>query len=258
MKKRFLSLCVCCLACVQFQAFAAPASDNQSEVSIILKLDDMQQKRGAIPATWQRVYDYAGQRGIPFSAGVICNSLEGEAPEYFESLKAWEASGRVELWNHGYDHKMWNEGETRIREFKGSGYEHQFKHMQRSQELGREKLGLTFVTFGAPFNGTDADTEKVLARMPGLKVWLYGARREQLSLHVLKRNYKLNLEPKTGQLDYGQFTAAYLSQSPGNVLVLQGHPMLWDDAEFEVFKQIIEFLEAQKVRFILPRDCIAQ
>ena len=241
-----------------FLSNAAPVSDNPPKVTIVLKLDDMQQKRGAIPATWQRVYDYTEERGIAFSAGVICNSLEGEAPAYFEGLKAWEASGRVELWNHGYDHKMWKEGETRIREFKGSGYEHQLQHMQRSQDLGREKLGLTFVTFGAPFNGTDADTENVLAQMPGLKVWLYGAKRKQLSLQVLKRNYKLNLEPKTGQLDYEQFKTAFLSQSPGKVLVLQGHPMLWDDAEFEVFKQIIEFLEAQNVSFVLPRDCIAQ
>ncbi len=256
MKKRLLYFCACCLFCLQACALDDGVSGEQDAVSVILKLDDMMQRSGAIPQTWQKVYDYAEERGMPFSAGVICNSLEGEAPVYFEGLKAWEASGLVELWNHGYDHKQWTEDGARIREFHGSSYEHQFEHLKNSQDLGREKLGLTFATFGAPFNATNELTVKALSELPELNVWLYGQKNPPAGLRTLKRNYKINLELKTGQLNLEQFKTAYLSNHPGAVLVLQGHPMLWDDAEFEVFKEIIDFLESQNVRFALPRDFI--
>ncbi|MGE9289856.1 MAG: DUF2334 domain-containing protein, partial [Puniceicoccales bacterium] len=159
MKKRLITLCAGWLLCLQINAIPDSSADEPKTFSVILKLDDMVQRHGAIPDTWQRVYDYADHRGIPFSVGVIGNSLEGEAPEYFDGLKSWSDSGFVELWNHGYDHKMWEEGGERVREFRGSGYEHQYDHLKRSQDLAQEKLRLSFVTFGPPFNNTDEDTK---------------------------------------------------------------------------------------------------
>lgn len=254
MKKTLLYCCVGWLACLQSNAAEQLETDEIESVAVILKLDDMVQREGAIPAKWQRVYEFAGEKGIPFSAGIIGNSLEDDAPEYFEGLIEWDASGNVELWNHGYDHKQWTEDGQKIREFQGSGYEHQIDHLKRSQELGEEKIGVTFVSFGAPYNATDSDTQKSLSEIPELKVWLYGERNNSTGMTVLRRNYKINLEAKTGQLVLEQFEYDYSSNNPGKVLVLQGHPMLWDDQEFEVFKEIIAFLESQNVHFVLPRD----
>ncbi len=225
---------------------------------VILKLDDMQHRSGKVPDTWQRVYNFAVEREIPISVGIICRSLDGETPEYFDVLKVWDASGLVEFWNHGYDHKQWSEGGVRLREFAGTSYEHQFAHLQNSQDLAQAKLGLSFVSFGAGFNSTDATTVKALEAIPAIRVWLYGQYKEPAGKLVLKRNYKVNLEHKTGQLDLNQFQAAFSENALSELLVLQGHPMLWDDAEFVVFQQIIDFLEAQNVSFILPRDCLSQ
>ena len=256
MKKRLIYFFACALICLQACALDSNSAQDKDAVTIVLKLDDMRQRHGAIPSGWQRVYEFTESRGIPFSAGIICNSLEAGPSEYFEGLKAWAESGRVEFWNHGYDHRQWTEAGQRIREFQGTSYEQQLEHLKRSQELGVEKIGVRFVSFGSPFNSTDAATEQALSEIPELKVWIYGPGNQAAGKHVLKRNYKLNLEPKTGQLDLEQFKAAYLSNDPGKVLVLQGHPMLWDDAEFAVFTQIIDFLESQNVRFALPRDLI--
>jgi Predicted xylanase/chitin deacetylase len=256
MKKRLTYLFAFCFACLQVSALDNTNTHDAGAISIILKLDDMQHRNGAIPDSWQRVYDFAEERGIPISVGIICNSLEGNKPEYFEGLKAWASTDFVELWNHGYDHKQWTEGETRLREFNGTSYDFQLEHLKRSQELGLEKIGVTFVSFGSPFNSTDASTEQILSDLTDLKVWIYGPGYKRAGKSVLKRNYKINLEPKTGQLDFEQFKTAYMSNDRGELLVLQGHPMLWDDMEFEVFKQIIDFLESQNVRFALPRDFI--
>jgi peptidoglycan/xylan/chitin deacetylase (PgdA/CDA1 family) len=161
-----------------FVGLLAAQSNEASAVSngpqIVFKLDDIWQKNGDVPSAWHRVYEYAQETGLPFTMGVICRNLVGAKPEFYETLKAWNESGLIEYWNHGYDHKKWDVDGQPVYEFKGSGYAHQLKHFQDSQDLGRELLGIEFTAFGAPFNAIDADTEKMLNAFPEIKVWLYG------------------------------------------------------------------------------------
>lgn len=229
-----------------------------SSFQVVLKLDDMSQSQGGIPSQWQRVYDYATERGTPISVGIICNSLEGDNAGYFDALKAWNASGLVEFWHHGYDHKQWTVDGKRMREFAGSGYDHQFKHFKDSQDLASEKLSIDFTTFGAPFNATDEDTKRVLQQYPGITVWLYGPKGDAAGKTVLKRNYSVNLEVKVGDVDFDVFQAAYLAKPVGQLLVLQGHPRGWDDQDFSAFTRVVDFLSEQGATFVLPRDCVSQ
>lgn len=255
----FVKLLACALALLSSScAIIANSEETSSHFKVILKLDDMKHSRGEIPVQWQRVYDYAIPNEVPISVGIICNSLEGEYPNYFQGLKAWHAGGLVEFWNHGYDHKLWNVDGSRVREFHESGYEHQFAHFKTSQDLAVSKLGFDFVTFGAPYNASDEDTKRVLQEFPEIAVWLYGPKGESAGKMVLKRNYSVNLEVKVGDVDFETFRAAFLAKPVGPLLVLQGHPMGWDDADFASFTQIIDFLTEQGATFTLPRDCVAQ
>lgn len=233
----------------------AYAADTASQ-KVILKLDDMSHRGGKVPDSWERTYEYLSEQNVAFSVGIIGQSLGGETPLYFERLKAWAAGGLVEFWNHGYDHKQWESNGQRIREFQGTSYAHQFAHIMQTQDLAQANLGLTLVSFGAGFNSIDENTVQALQDCPDLKVWLFGSTQNPGGKHVLKRNYKINLEHKTGQLDFEQFMQAYHSQERGELLVLQGHPMLWDAGEFATFQQMIAFLKDEGAIFILPRDTI--
>jgi peptidoglycan/xylan/chitin deacetylase (PgdA/CDA1 family) len=235
----------------------ANAEEHDANFKVILKLDDMVQKGGEVPQQWQRVHAYGVEQSLPLSMGIICNSLDGVYPNYFQTLKEWNASGLVEFWNHGYDHRQWQADGQRVREFNASGYEHQSEHFQRSQQLAVDKLDLDFTTFGAPFNSTDAETDRVLQETPEITAWLYGPRGTAAGKTVLKRNFSLNLEVKVGDVDFEAFKAAYNAKPVGQLLVLQGHPMGWDDDDFLAFTQIVDFLSEQGAVFVLPRDCVA-
>lgn len=251
MKLLFLSF-----LCASHVMHAGSAVDN-SDLQVILKLDDMQHRGRGVPVKWQRVYDYAVEQSLPISVGIICNSLDGDYPVYFETLKAWHAGGQVEFWNHGYDHKMWKVDEKKVYEFSASGYEHQYQHFADSQRLGLEKLGLVFTTFGAPFNATDADTLKVFEAFPEITVWLFGSKTETAVKTVLPRNRALNLEVR-GTVEFDSFQAAFLANQVDSPLTLQGHPMGWDDEEFASFIRIVELLKEHGATFVLPRDCVAK
>jgi peptidoglycan/xylan/chitin deacetylase (PgdA/CDA1 family) len=240
--------------------FAAQGDDSPAVSTgpkVIFKLDDGYQKNGLVPTPWHRVYEYAQKNDLPFTMGIVCRNLRGGKPEFYETLKAWHASGLIEYWNHGYDHKMWEvDGET-VYEFSGSGYEHQYQHFKDSQDLGRELLGIEFTAFGAPFNKIDEDTEKMLNEFPEIKIWLYGPRKHEVNQTVLRRSGKIYLEHKTGDIDFERFKKAYLNDDEGSPLVvLQGHPMNWDDDDFMAFQNVVDFLREQGATFVLPRDYI--
>jgi peptidoglycan/xylan/chitin deacetylase (PgdA/CDA1 family) len=256
--KIYVKLLLCLLAVISTVAgLNAEAAGQDASFKVIFKLDDMIQRGGEVPGKWQRVYAYGVERPLPISIGIICNSLDGDYPDYFATLKAWNAGGLVEFWNHGFDHKQWQVDGARVREFSASGYAHQQQHFQRSQQLAEEKLNLVFTTFGAPFNSTDADTLTVLQETPEITAWLYGPKSAG-GKTVLKRNYSVNLEVKVGDIDFEAFKAAYSAKPVGKLLVLQGHPMGWDDGDFLAFTQIVDFLSDAGATFVLPRDCVAK
>ena len=78
------------------------AVDKPQKIAII-KADDVRGKN----AKWDRFFAVSKERGVKVSAGIICNSLQGDKGDYFEWLRKHHASGFVEFWNHGWDHKQW-------------------------------------------------------------------------------------------------------------------------------------------------------
>ncbi|PTX99990.1 hypothetical protein DB346_19480 [Verrucomicrobia bacterium LW23] len=221
---------------------------------IVLKLDDFKAvKGGGIHQRWLRVADYAAQKQIKLSFGIIGNGMETDANAFYTWVKEKHAAGQIEFWHHGYDHA----GDGKIMEFSGQPFEHQREHMARTQQIAKDKLGFAFTSFGAPFNATDAATLRVLQDEPDLKVWMYGNARTPAGKIVLQRAFNVNLESPTIIANYGAFIQGYAHNRGAEYFVLQGHPAGWGDDRYAEFQKIIEFLLEQKAQFVLPRDFIA-
>src|SRR5687767_637483 len=66
---------------------------------ILIKADDLKATRnGDVHPQWKKFADFLREREIKSSIGVICDSLEGDSPKYFEWIKAQQAGELVEFW----------------------------------------------------------------------------------------------------------------------------------------------------------------
>jgi len=230
-----------------------PLAQEAPAPFVILKLDDL----GSVTPRWQKVVDHLKEKNVKASIGIVCNSLEGDKPSYYAWIKELHESRLVEFWNHGLTHREWQEGGVKMQEFKGTSYEQQKANFSRSQQLGVEKLGITFRTFGAPFNAIDENTLKVLREDPSMKVLLYGKPSQAASvpnLMILDRT-TMNIESPIFQPNAEQVENDYRKLvGTRNCFVLQGHPNQWDDARFKEFVKLLDFLKEQGVTFTTPYE----
>lgn len=225
---------------------------------IVLKLDDLGPKNGKVHPNWLRVADYAKAHKIKVSMGIIASGMAVDAPEFFQWVKERNAEGSIEFWNHGWDHGARpdpaNAGKQ-IQEFNGESYDYQKKHMTDSNQLAREKLGFPFVSFGAPFNATDANTNKVLQEDPDIKVWMYGDAKNPAGKVILTRD-TIGIEYPTLLPSYADFLEAYAHNRGAGLHTMQGHPGGWGEDRWGQFVKEVDFLIAQKAEFLLPKDFI--
>jgi peptidoglycan/xylan/chitin deacetylase (PgdA/CDA1 family) len=222
---------------------------------VIFKMDDLRASStpSGLAAAWDRLFDYVDAKPLTVSVGIIGNSLESTIPAYPESIRRIHATGRVEFWNHGYLHVRDQPPGTY--EFKGTTLTYQQTNFQTTQSLARERLGFSFATFGAPYNASDATTRQVLEVDPDMQISLYGTTAifGPTVSRLLNLERWLNLEVSAGIIvDYNTFVANYQAQRQRPYLVLQGHPVSWDLAEFDTFTRIVDFLIADGVTFMTP------
>jgi len=216
---------------------------------IILKADDLSYSANyIIPLGFQNFIDYIENNNIKASIGLIGNSLEVNNEQYLQYIKNISLDGSFEIWNHGYNHKLTgtNENGETYHEFWNTTFDYQRDHLEKTQELALEKLGITLRAFGAPGNNHDLITLDVINENDEIKLWFYG--NPESNKIVLERHY--NIEFSSQYPDYEEFVSNY----PANeeYLALQIHPKAWDDEGFNQFELIIEFLLTQKVAFITP------
>lgn len=239
---------------------AAPAAPilapvaRQAPAYVIIKADDLRAKGKSVDPKWQKFVDFAHQRKIKISIGIIADSLETDNAGYFGWIKKQCATGQIEFWNHGYDHKRWTEGDKEYREFNGTSLERQREHLNRANALAREKLGFAFETFGAPFNSTDENTVKALEQSDDIKIWLYGNTKETAGKLVLNRNAATNIEAPIFKPNALKFAQGYNKFPDQEIFVIQGHPQSWDAAGFEQFVGIVDFLTQAKAIFVTPAE----
>ncbi len=225
------------------------AADRARPRRVMLKLDDVSLRSYR---RYDRVVKFLAEKDIVAGFGVIVSSLEAAPADYVDWLKrnARENGGRVEFWNHGWDHAM--DGKLKIDEFKGSGLAHQRENLAKSQDVFRERTGLSMCALGTAGNSWDANTSTVLSERPEIRVWLYGNPRDDGGKVVLRRSF--NLESSVGRISFDKFAEGYSKHRLDDYAVLQGHPNMWNDQSWAAFKKVVEQLLADGWTFATPRD----
>lgn len=256
-------------------AFSAPDTSLPEQlIPVVLKVDDLSVRgNGEISARWKRITDFAVERKVKLSIGIIANSLEGEKPAYAAYIKSLQKSGLIQFWYHGYDHGVHKADVKEYAEFTARPYEEQKRRFDLSQKLATEKLGAPFNTFGPPGGGntqpTDADldaTARVMAEDPAMKIWLYpkalderGAKLQSAGkVTILDRVYQVNIEQPLFVPNAEKFIAAYKQFAKGrSYFILQGHPDQWDDARWAQFVKLVDYLQENKISIVTPDELVA-
>lgn len=242
-------------------------------VPVVLKVDDLSVRgNGTVSERWKRITDFAIERNIKLSIGLIAKSLEGDKPAYSAYLKDLQKSGLIEFWFHGYDHGVHKEGDAGkdYAEFSNRPYEEQKRRFAISQKLAVEKLGAAFTCYGPPGGGntpaSDADWDasaRVMAEDPAMKLWLYpkalderGAKLQSAGkVTILDRVYQVNIEQPLFVPNPGKFIEAYVKYSAGRrYFILQGHPDQWDEARWNAFVKLVDYLQQNQIPIITPSE----
>lgn len=227
---------------------------------VILKLDDFRPGGKFMPDGWQMTTDFLAERKLKASYGVIGKDLVRATPAFCDWARRQQGSGMIEFWNHGYTHGRTEIEGEQVAEFRDR-LESQLASLKKTQDIGKEKLGITFAAFGAPFNQINGDTARALRSNGELKLWLYGysrvAKEGGYTGIVLPR--VINLETPVHQPNFKAFKEQYDKGSLGECIVLQGHPQSWasEKTRFENFVQIIDFLQKQGCVFTTPSEYAA-
>ena len=216
---------------------------------IIIKADDLRDVRPG----WQRFVDYIEDNEMKATIGIITSALENVSQEDILWIRALHDAGTIEFWHHGYGHIRDSGTPTEWWEYRNRSYELQKQDFDRGMELGREKLGITFRTFGAPYNQTDEVTTQVLEEEPDMRVWMFpsaASRTPDNTKLILNRISAVNLEDQAGiVVPFEQFSGNYPAHANQPVLTLQAHPLSWDEGDWERFGQIMDFLKDEGATF---------
>jgi peptidoglycan/xylan/chitin deacetylase (PgdA/CDA1 family) len=228
---------------------------------VVLKVDDLATGGGNVPRNWKRITDFAVERKIKLSVGIIAESLGTANPSYINYIKDLQKTGLIEFWFHGWNHKQWEENGVKLQEFKGTTYEQQKASFVNSQALAKEKLGFGFTTFGSPFNGFDDATFKVFAEDPDMKVFLYANRGDQPKIPgkvILERVGGVNIEDPLFVPNADKFITGYLKNAKGrSYYVIQGHPNQWNDERWAEFVRLVDYLQQNKIPIVTPTEAAA-
>lgn len=233
---------------------AIPAFSATQRIAII-KTDDVI----AVNAKWDRCFKIANDKGIKVSAGIITESFEKQGPDYAAWLKKWDASGMVEFWNHGWDHKRWTEDGKEKSEFGNSGYDHQIEHLKKAQAAYKNAMGKDFTIFGSPFNAMDEDTAKALNKIPELKLIYCNPGAPSTKAMTGKLFLPMSLRGEhdgTGKPNFEKFKDDYAKKDGPELTfaAIQFHPMGFSEEGFRDFAAILDFLKSKGWTFMLPSE----
>jgi predicted deacetylase len=225
--------------------------------SIVLKLDALIYVYGGpVSERWDNFAALILEKEVPAAIGIIGNSLEKGNEEYFEWIRERNESGYFEFWNHGFDHSRILQDDQEIYEFSKSSLQYQVTTLRKTQDLAREKLGIEFVTFGAPYNRIDEQTAKALEEFPEIRFWLYGRGDAETSKTVLSRTPTVGIEYPVHQPVFYHFWNNYFFRSAEPVITIQGHPNSWSEHRLLEFERIVDYLKEIGVPIVKPSSVI--
>lgn len=227
---------------------------------VILKADDL----GDMTPNWERFMHIIFKDSICGSIGIIADKVKNESTlEEIRKISEYKQGNNfpvIEFWNHGFSHIKNNNGT----EFDGSTSEFQTNHLQMAQEFMNEKLRIQCHTFGAPYNRTDKNTLKALHNCPEICVWFCLNKLEKEE----KKGWKNPDDHNSGSddnkilldIDYYFYKIFPVDKMLNNYqkdqlkpyIVIQVHPLMWKDKNFEDFEKLIKFYKNRKTTFMTP------
>jgi peptidoglycan/xylan/chitin deacetylase (PgdA/CDA1 family) len=221
---------------------------------VILKLDDAWFEDGLLHPGWIQTFGYLNERGIIATIGIVGERMQDAPPAYYDWLRDQADRGH-EIWNHGWCHCKPTVNGEEVREFRGTSYDYQLRHLQQTQQLAKDKLGLELSTFGAPYNAVDSITTRALAQLPEIGIWLYPPAGTSAELKALPRT-PVNIEYPVHQPDFASFLKHYQENQDEPVFVIQGHPRSWLEPESRMveFRKIVDFLAEEGADFVTPAE----
>lgn len=240
---------------------AAAASETEQAPArqvVLLKFDDVT-PHGAhgkepVSARWQKLADYLTANRLKGSFGIITSSLEADRPGYFKWIKDLQTAGLIEFWHHGYRERT---AADKQGEFESPGWEEQRASLEKGEALAVAKLGFPLAAFGPHWSGTNEATDRALAAVPAIKIWLYGPKQPRF-FPGLSIERVMALENPTFVPDPRKFQEIYArSGAHAPVLVLQGHPNAWTEERWNGFLAIVAFLRSRQVVFMTPSEYLA-
>jgi hypothetical protein len=83
---------------------------------------------------------------------------------------------------------------------------------------------------------------------------MYGLPDGELLAGQVVLGRSLNLEQPVHHPNFEGFKRDFLKNPDQTYYVLQGHPGGWDDARFEQFQLIVDFLKEQGAEFVTPTE----
>ena len=235
-------------------------SPDTTAPEVIFKFDDYGPRMTAAELAANEILFSAG--AVP-SLGIITSALDDD-PQVIEAfLDVVDRGG--ELWFHGHTH------EYRLphAEFSGSPPGAMHESIAKGRRVFREKLGMDFVSFGAPGNENDESTAKALANFPEVRNWFHGLPNDEninvipgvLVLedddgHVLPlSDFKYDFEDRDSWNDWFRIRSDVWSEPySGEAIVLQGHPYNWNDEDLVRLADIVDYLKTSGCRFTTARD----
>ena len=220
-----------------------------SAPKVILKLDDLQIKKGVV--TSSPTLNYLMSRNIKAALGVIANRIDTTRIEQLTPyLKATNQKGEsyFEIWNHGYDHVRPEFGET-------STYEYQKEHFEKADKYIKKHLGIQMTTFGSPYNQSDDNTDRVIWENSNYNVVMFSKTKPKKE-NVKYLYNRVDMEIQTGVPSYDFFTVNFqkTENKYQEYIILQGHPNMWKQENIEEFGRILDFLIEKGCEFILPNQ----
>ena len=204
---------------------------------IILKADDFSKVTKSVKNLDKLIKKY----NLKISWGIIGCSFEKISNDDILWCKERIATENYHFFNHGYTHEQ--------NEFEPLSFNEQIEHIEKTQFVVKEKLGITLDTFGAPCNSYNQELKHVLEKFNDIKYWYFGDNPS------VKKVYPriVNIEYPFFKPNYKLFKKAF-EQSADKILVLQIHPNSWNFFGFYNFKKIIKYLIEQNCIFTFPSD----
>jgi len=197
------------------------------------------------------------------SIGIIADRIKTDSTmEEIHKISEYKRENNfpvIEFWNHGYNHFK-NKNST---EFDGSTTEYQANHLRMTRDFMEEKLKIQCYTFGAPYNRTDKNTVKALHSCPEICIWF--------CLKTLEKDEKQGWKNPDDHsssdvnkilldVDYYFYKIFPIEKMISNYskdqlkpyIVIQVHPLMWKDKNFDDFETLIKFYKSKKSTFMTP------